>query len=389
MKNNILWVVILVLISLSLNLSSQTCSNPISVNDYIYVNNPDFRHTLRLLDARCAWTITTGSRDVIVGVIDTEFDVGHPDLINTFVDTVGAITYPIHHHGTMVSGCVATGTNNNIGIAGIGYNTRVKGYNVNGATIWNGIQRAYQDSDSIKIINVSWNGLGLWPSEAKDSIQKLIDKGIVLIVGADNDSMSIAYWYLADIDGVIIVSGVDTAGRHWPTNTARNGWVDVCAFSKFIGICQSRDLGAEYRISGFDQGFTSFAAPQVAGVVALMRSIKNDLTPAQIENMIKETVDRIPDDSLFRDHGPIKPGRVNAYRAVLAARNALCASPPRNITGTINTTRTVSASSVSTVGTTTVTSGNKLTITACNSVTINSGFTVQPGAEFEIRIYSP
>ena len=102
------------------------CDNPVSINDAWIVNNLINNDALDLLNAQCAWTITKGNSDIIVAVIDTEFETIHEDMINTFVSTVGTQTYPMNH-GTSVSSCVATGTNNNKGIAGIGYNTRVKG----------------------------------------------------------------------------------------------------------------------------------------------------------------------------------------------------------------------------------------------------------------------
>ncbi|MGC9344641.1 MAG: hypothetical protein ACP5E3_18185 [Bacteroidales bacterium] len=56
----------------------------------------------------------------------------------------------------------------------------------------------------------------------------------------------------------------------------------------------------------------------VAGVAALMRSLDNSLTPAEIGAIIKETAEPILDESSYS--GMLGAGRINAYKAVLAAR---------------------------------------------------------------------
>ncbi|NLJ82590.1 MAG: S8 family serine peptidase [Bacteroidales bacterium] len=281
------------------------CDNPVPINDTWIANNLINNDALNLLNAQCAWTITTGDPNIIVGVIDTEFDTTHEDLINTFVGAVGSQTY-FQNHGTSVSSCVATGTNNSKGIAGIGYNTRVKGYHADGGTLWNNIWQAYQDG--IKIINVSWTGIGSYPNIL--AVQEMTDNGVVLVVAAGNTTTSTSHSAYANIPGVINVSGVWATNLHSGTNHAENQWVDVCALSKNVAVCIP---GNTY---GTDSG-TSFASPQVAGVVALIRSINNNLTPAEIENIIKTTTDPIGDAHLFP--GKIGTGRVNAYKAVLKA----------------------------------------------------------------------
>lgn len=126
------------------------CSDPVPINDTWIVNGSVNNDALNLLNAQCAWTITTGSREIIVGVIDTEFDTNHEDLINVFADVVGTQTNP-QDHGTLVSSCVATGTNNNKGIAGIGYNTRVKGYQLSNSVVPLGFPVTIRATDEIEL----------------------------------------------------------------------------------------------------------------------------------------------------------------------------------------------------------------------------------------------
>ena len=343
-----------------------TCSNPVPINDTWIVYNWAGKANLDLLNAQCAWTITTGDPNIIVGVIDTEFEKTHEDLINTFSGVVGTRTHP-QDHGTAVSSCVAVGTNNNKGIAAIGYNTRVKGYHVDGATIWSGIWKAYQDG--IKIINVSWTGIGSDPNLL--AVQEMTNNGVVLVFAAGNTPNSTSHSAYANIPGVINVSGVDATNNHGNTGNAHNQWVDVCAMSENVTVCKpGNTYGGEWG--------TSFAAPQVAGVVALIRSINNNLTPAEIENIIKSTTDPIADAHLYP--GQVGTGRVNAYKAVRAA----CTTT--NFTGqTVNTgTKTVTGCDIYSKNVI-VTGGAKLILDAFHETTIDGDFEVQLGSELEIK----
>ena len=224
----------------------------------------------------------------------------------------------------------------------------------------------------------------------------MTDNGVVLVVAAGNSPSATDHSAYANIPGVINVSGVDASNNHAPTGHARNQWVDACALSKNVAACVP---GNTYRADATTSG-TSFAAPQVAGVAALIRSINNSLSPAQVENIIKSTTDPIADAHLFP--GLLGTGRVNAYKAVQAA----CATSSINFTTpTVNTTQTVPGGNIN-VQNVTVTNGATLTIkAACDinvqgvtvknnsklildadgEVNIISDFDVELGSEFEIK----
>jgi subtilisin family serine protease len=296
---------------------------------------------------------------------------------------------------------VATGTNNGMGIAGIGYNTRVRGYHTNADSMWNRILQAY--NDGIKIINISWNGI---PRYDTATIRQMASDGVVFVLGADNDSLSYAHLAYADIPGVINVSGVNEDNRHRPTNTARNGWVDVCAVTFPLVVTKPSYsityplLGATvfppeciqtatgwYCLDGTNtQGHTSLAAPQVAGVVALMRSVNSFLSAAQIETIIKTTSDPINDDSLFISHPPNqRPGRVNAYKAVKQAKEMACGTTDAFSKDIYKINESVNGGNIN-ISNTTVRTGRRLSVSACNSVTINAPFLAEAGSVLNINI---
>ena len=346
------------------------CSDPVPINDTWIVNGSVNNDALNLLNAQCAWTITTGNREIIVGVIDTEFDTNHEDFINVFADVVGTQTNP-QDHGTLVSSCVATSTNNNKGIAGIGYNTRVKGYHVNGGTLWNGIWNAYLDG--IKTINVSWTGIGSYPNIL--AVQEMTNNGVVLVLSAGNTPNTTQHSAYANIPGVINVSGVDATNNHENTGHAHNQWVDVCVMSANVTVCKPGDT------YGSAWG-TSFAAPQVAGVVALIRSINSNLSPAEIENIIKSTTDTIADAQLFP--GLLGTGRVNAYKVVQAAC-ATTSQPVNFINQIVTTNTTIRSCGDINVQNVKVQNGARLILGAVYEVLIGNDFEVELGSELEIK----
>ena len=75
-----------------------------------------------------AWSVTHGSPDMLVAVIDTDIDATQPDLVGKVVEgrNFSGDTKPDPAgHGTAVAGIIAAHPNNGIGIAGLGWDTRV------------------------------------------------------------------------------------------------------------------------------------------------------------------------------------------------------------------------------------------------------------------------
>ncbi len=295
------------------------CTNPHPpVDDYIIANNIRNNYALEMIEANCAWSITTGNPDVIVGVVDTEFDTEHPDLqgkIVSILDPDPSITSVVH--GTRVIGCMTANTHNGIGIASIGYKTKVVGYRVPTTTgfgnPWPAIWSAYLNGE--KIINISWYG-DIGPAA---QIEEMTENGTVLVFCAGNDNNDEYHKHYADIPGVIIVSGVAADNKHGSTpNQAHNQFVDLCAPSVNVTTTQLHNVGDGY---GSSTG-TSIAAPLVSGTISLMLSVNPCLSPAEIEEILKATADPIDDAHLFP--GQLGAGRLNAYRAVEMALEYTC-----------------------------------------------------------------
>lgn len=132
--------------------SGVSIAEPNYIRKALTVPNDDFyayQWNYPLINLPDAWEITTGSSDVVVAVVDTGVLLSHPDLSGQLVDGYDFISDTdialdgdgvdddpddpgdqdsvngSSFHGTHVAGTIAAASNNDIGVAGIAWNTRI------------------------------------------------------------------------------------------------------------------------------------------------------------------------------------------------------------------------------------------------------------------------
>jgi len=311
------------------------------------------------INAPEAWDIHTGSRDVLVAVIDSGINPNHPDLAanmwknpgeigldssgndkksngvdddnNGYVDdwqgwdfydddndpNPGATGY---NHGTVVAGVIGAVGNNGIGITGVCWEVSLVNINVGLRTGWisAGIEGIYYTSNlGVKVTNNSYRSdfsQGMY-----DAIADAKAKGILFVAAAgnerwDNDEKP---FYPASYDHDNIIS-VNSACRH-----NRWGHPDHCHHGTSVSNygLTSVDLAApgalvlttDYR-GGYKRGSgTSGASPHVAGACALLASYKPSASYQEIKQAIMDSVTPLPDLSGVTVTG----GRLNLYGALL------------------------------------------------------------------------
>lgn len=167
-------------------------------------------------DAPEAWSMTTGSSDIVVGVLDSGVDWDHDDLLaniwsnsdetengidsdnNGKVDDTRGWDFvdddndpdDFSSHGTHVSGTIAAVGNNSTGIVGVSWNARIMPLRVCGANgcptsaIIAGIK--YATANGAHIINASLGGEDESLAE-REAIKEAGDAGILFVAAAGND----------------------------------------------------------------------------------------------------------------------------------------------------------------------------------------------------------
>jgi len=292
----------------------EPCSNPQSVND------PNSSYELTLPGYPCAWNITQGDPSVVVAVVDTDFDLNHPDLQGQIISKVGTPgSSGCSYHGLVVAACIVAIPNNNTGVAGVAPGAKVAGYVVNSSGSctngcsgdpWPSAWQAYLDGR--RIINMSWC-CNFGSGTVVEAIKEMTENGTLLVLAAGNgDPGDISHANYSNIPGVMNISSISSDGtlHQW---VHYNQYVDLCAPGNGVGTL-TFDCGSSTLNNAWG---TSQSAPNVAGAAALILSVNPCLKPSEIENILKTTTCPIINNQYPNWTGT---GYLNAYAAVLKAQ---------------------------------------------------------------------
>gem|GEM_PF-5902956 len=313
----------------------------------------------RDIDAPQAWDLRTDANGIIVAVSDTGVDYTHSDLAaniwvneaelngtedvdddeNGYMDDIYGYDFCTYDgntpdsdpmdetgHGTQVAGIIGAVGNNEYGIAGVCWSSRIM------AVRHIGSQGVLYTSDAIlameyavangsKIVNCSYGGPGGLIAE-REAIEAAGDAGVLIVAAAgneqgDNDSFQWgvspiypASWPCQNIVAVLATNNLDS-----PADFTNYGATSVDIGAPGVGIYSTMLGGGIATDPRFTSG-TSFAAPHVTGVCALVWSQDPWLTHLEVKDMVLQHVD--PKESLagLCETG----GRLNAEKALASAR---------------------------------------------------------------------
>jgi thermitase len=326
-------------------------------NDTYYAG---YQWHLPKIQAPSAWDITTGSATPIIAVVDSGVYAGHQDLAGKILagyDFVNNDNDPTDDagHGTEVSGTAAAIGNNGIGVAGVAFANRilaVKSMDSTGSGTYSAIVNGitYAADHGARIINLSLGGPSS-SSSLQSAINYAWNKNIVIVAAAGNAGTSTPQ-YPAACSNVVAVSATDS-------NDA------LASFSSYGSDVDLSAPGVNIATTTMDGGYgivsgTSFSSPIVSGVLALMASVNPQLSNAQLVDLLKKNTDDLGAAGYDTLYGS---GRVNAYKAVTAARAGLptgdTIAPSTTITApaagsTVSGSVTMTASATDNVGVTKV-----------------------------------
>ena len=316
---------------------AQLLSMPCETNDAQDADWNLSRHDLMCV--REAWCETQGSPDIHIAIFDVGFDINNPDLMNK-IDFVHPDAFVGIHpddgcHGTESAGAAAAETNNGFGISSSGYDTRLMFYPYGFDSYDLMMDASLRGAD---IINMSWGGC-INNSDHQDIINMVSERGTIFVGAAGNGSFGPncginpdgpdPLFYPASYDNVISISALSPSGcletnyncftatnEADPFHATHNGLVDFLA----QGLCVQAITCNQSTI--FSYG-TSIAAPQVAGVIGLMKSIDPCLGHDEVMEILSATeqeVDAACNTQSYYQNGDV-PGIPCAVDAVLMAKD--------------------------------------------------------------------
>jgi type VII secretion-associated serine protease mycosin len=290
------------------------------------VNDPRTReqYSLDRMRVRDAWSLETGASNLIA-VLDTGVQFSHPDLQGRLVPGYDFASNPNdanatddNGHGTWVAGIIAAEVNDGFGVAGISWSDKilpVKVMNSNGTGITSDLTAGiiWAADHGAKVINMSVGGFP-YSQAVKDAVDYAWRKGVVLVGAAGNNHREESF-YPASYPNVVSVSATqaDDEFTHW-SSYGPNVDVSAPGASVLTTNCDHAKVGAcPYNGDHIIISGTSFATPNTAGVVALIRARYPSYTPAQVVSRLTSTVDDLGYPGWDNRYGI---GRVNAFRAV-------------------------------------------------------------------------
>jgi len=311
-------------------------------------NDPllSFQYALNRTDAFRAWEYETGfSSRVTVAVIDTGIDGTHPELspklagTSQFFDpdngnmSSNEPPTPACNHATRVSGVAAASADNSCGIAGISWGARLISLKIfndgdcnadcspdttcgsSDAAIIAAIGHAVTLHNSTTtgriVINMSIGEIGgLCSGSMQAAVDNAVSAGLIVVAAAGNSAV-------AGIDAPANCTGVTPVGA---TDISDN----IASFSANGSIMAARGVTApgvgvyttDLNGNFADASGTSFSAPFVSGIAALVWSAKPALTNAQVGDALRNSADDLGSAGPDNYFGY---GRVNAYKAILLA----------------------------------------------------------------------
>nr|AYM53860.1 secreted serine protease subtilisin family protein [Kofleria flava] len=274
-----------------------------------------------------AWDTTVGSNDVIVGVVDTGVDYTHPDLAaniwvnpgeiagnnidddaNGYIDDVHGINAitgsgnPMddNDHGTHCSGTIGATGNNGQGVVGVNWNVSIIGLKfLSGAgsgttadaieTINYAVDMKLNHGVNIRALSNSWGGGG-FTQGLEDAIRAANDAEILFVAAAgnsnSNNDVSPHFPSSYNVPNVLAVASTTRTD-------ARSSFSSFGATSVDLGapgsdIVSTIPGNAYASFSG-----TSMATPHVSGAAALVLSLNDQLTVAELKEILMTTGDSI------------------------------------------------------------------------------------------------
>lgn len=342
---------LLLIVLFSLNYNSAVSKPDIALPPNMRANDVGWH--LPQISIYGAWEKTYGNESLTIAVIDSGIDFSHPQLVgkswnntdeitsngidddnNGFIDDVAGWDFvsndsipgpdvgdPIHWHATFIAGILAAPLDG-LGVAGVAPNVtimdvRVLNSSSFAATSLVGFGDAirYAVENGADIINLSLHYYNA-SEDYHDDILYAISQNIPVVSVTGNTPLSYGggRYYQSYPGGYaeVITVGATNFYKEKADYSNFGPWTELVApVGDEVGI----NIQSTYPPDTYSTYWgTSFACPQVAGVIALMRSINYTMSVDEIREILHETADDLGTKGKDDFFGY---GMVNATAAVL------------------------------------------------------------------------
>jgi major intracellular serine protease len=263
---------------------------------------------IKKIEAQHMWKKGERGKGVVVAILDTGIDMGHPDLKDRIIHVRNFTNEGNKDdvtdgsgHGTHVAGTIAASENDN-GVVGVAPKCSLvicKVLESNGSGSIQGIIDALDyisewegpNGERVRVANMSLGGPDDVP-QLHDAIKRVVDKGIVICVASgnegDNNEKTMEYSYPALYNEVITVAASDENNE---LAFFSNNNLQVDCIASGVNVVSTYPGSKYAKLSG-----TSMATPHVTGALALLinrgeQYFKRQLTEAEIYALlIKHTL---------------------------------------------------------------------------------------------------
>ncbi len=270
---------------------------------------------------------------------------GVDDDANGYVDDIVGwnavrndyLVFPSDSHGAMVAGIIGAAGNNGLGVTGVAQKIKMVSVQIfdnfatsgggrlsEELTAFNYIYTLRTRGLNIRVINASFGVNGACETMERDAIQLLGNLGILFVVSAGNDHLNTDVFPNApgncNATNIVTVAAVGRNGQLASFSNYGKNFVDVaapgveiastgsncsdnCAYA-FDGVCEDGGAGAQYNVCTIGEDCTdcgargesyliydgtSFAAPFVSGIAALLFDRSPFLTPEEARMILMRT----------------------------------------------------------------------------------------------------
>jgi subtilisin family serine protease len=297
-------------------------------------NDPFFNDTgMSKINAQVAWDTQTGSRSVVVAVLDQGIDISHEDLAANiwtnpapgsipgftndlhgynFIDNSGNVFSgnPNEDHATHVAGTIGAVGDNGKGVMGVNWAVSLMSLKFLDIDTFGEAKHALDactyakamrdkwiatggaQGANIRVINASFGG-GPYSHLFEDAVSKLNDSGIMFVAAAGNfdpatsvpDTLTpnndLVPQYPANFNGPNMISVAATDGADQRANFSHYGALTVDLGAPGVSILSTTPGNTYTKFNG-----TSMAAPHVSGSAALLWAQNPNLTVQQVKNLL-------------------------------------------------------------------------------------------------------